>query len=198
MDIILSTRNPSKALQARDFFRGSGITIKTLGDMDISGKATENGATLEENAYTKAYFARKAVEGRFWTMADDTGIFINALNGEPGVLSARWAGAHATTEEITKYTLARMAGIADRSAIFRTVVVAISPEGEKHTFMGEVRGTILEAPRCAPHPKMPYSAIFVPDRQTLTWAEMTTKEENAISHRGKAFRQLRSFLQNIR
>jgi XTP/dITP diphosphohydrolase len=101
------------------------------------------------------------------------------------------------TDEITRYTLKRLEGIEERSAAFRTVVVAISPDGEEHEFTGEVEGRVLEAPRTKPQPRMPYSPLFVPDGEELCWAEMTTEHENRVSHRGKAFRQTRAFLEGL-
>lgn len=195
MQIILSTRNPSKALQIQELFSDSSIIVRTLEQARIDGEAVEDGTTLEDNAFKKAWFAHERAEGA-WTMADDTGIFITALDGEPGVRSARWAG-DVSTEEIMQHCLSRLEGAADRSAIFRTVVVLVSPEGAKHVFTGEVSGILLEAPRVSPQPKMPYSPLFVPDDETLTWAEMSTEYENAISHRGKAFHQVRQFLEGL-
>ena len=195
MNIILSTRNPSKALQIKAIFGGSLLSIQTLAEAGIGGEAVEDGMTLEANAAKKALYAHECGDGS-WTMADDTGIFIDALGGEPGVRSARWAG-DVPTEEITKYTLQCLENASDRSATFRTVVVVISPDGVEHTFVGEVRGTLLIAPRVPPQPKMPYSPLFVPNGQEKVWAEMTTEEENTISHRGIAFRKVRAFLEGL-
>ncbi|HEY0010947.1 MAG TPA: non-canonical purine NTP pyrophosphatase [Candidatus Paceibacterota bacterium] len=195
MDVILSTTNPSKALQIREVFTGSPVQVRTLKEAGIDGEAVEDGATLRENAGKKAWYAHERAPG-LWAMADDSGIFITALDGEPGVHSARWAG-DVTTDEITAYCLERLNGAADRSATFRTVVVAVSPEGEEHAFEGEVHGRVLEAPRVQPQPKMPYSPLFVPEGEELCWAEMTTEQENAISHRGKAFRKARAFLESV-
>ena len=195
MEIILATRNPSKALQIQAVFSGSDIQVRTLDDADLEGEAVEDGVTLEENSFKKAWYAHEQSPST-WTMADDTGIFIQALNGEPGVHAARWAG-EVSTEEITQYCLKRLEGVTDRSALFRTVVVLVSPAGEKHIFTGEISGRILEAPRVPPHPKMPYSPIFVPDGEELCWAEMTMAHENSISHRGIAFRKAHEFLESI-
>jgi XTP/dITP diphosphohydrolase len=194
MDIILSTKNPSKAEQIKAVFAGSDITIKTLSEAGIDGEAVEDGTTLEENALKKALFAHKPGA---WAMADDTGIFINTLNGEPGIKSARWAGDIATTEEILQYTLKRLEGKTDRSAYFETVVALISPEGKQYLFTGKVDGHLLETPRVPPQPKMPYSCIFQPDVSNKVWAEMDVDEENKISHRGKAFKQVREFLEKL-
>lgn len=196
MKIILSTRNPSKAEQIRAIFHGTPISILSLDEAGIQGEGTEDGTTLAENAFKKALFAHQYSKG--WAMADDTGLFIDALNGEPGVRAARWAGDPATTDEITSYTLQMLDGVTDRKARFETVVAVISPDGEQHFFNGEVRGTLLEAPRVEPQPKMPYSPLFVPDGSSLVWAEMSVEQENAISHRGKAFRQARAFLEKIK
>ena len=195
MDLILSTRNPSKANQIRAVFDGSFISIRSLDEADIEGEAIEDGSTLEENALKKACFAWE--RSNKWSVADDTGLFIDALNGEPGIFSARWAGEHASTEEIMQYTLERLRDVPPekRTGAFRTYAVLVSPLGNSMTFVGEVRGRILEAPRVPCQPKMPYSAIFVPDGQPKVWAEMSTDEENAISHRGQAFRKVRAFIE---
>ncbi len=198
MDVILSTRNPSKALQIQELFSGSNIRVRTLDEMQIEGEAVEDGATLEENAFKKAWFAYEKSGKKTWAMADDTGLFISTLNGEPGIRAARWAGEGASIEKTMNYCLERLLGARDRTAVFRTVVVVISPEGDTHVFNGEVAGHMLEAPRVEPQPKMPYSALFVPQGQDLSWAEMSTAEENAVSHRGKAFRQVRDFLQRFK
>jgi XTP/dITP diphosphohydrolase len=194
MNIILATRNPSKKQQIKQFFESSGITILGLDEVGIDGDVIEDGQTLQENALKKARFAAGRV-ANVWTMADDTGIFITALNGAPGIRSARWMGETATTEQGTQFVVDRMKGIADRSAIFRTVAVLISPEGKEYSFVGEVSGHLLEAPRVPPQPKMPYSALFVPDGEDKVWAEMSVEYENLISHRGKAFRRVREFLE---
>lgn len=196
MPIILSTRNPSKAHQIKEIFTESPFTILTLAEAGVEGEAIEDGATLEENALKKARFAREQADNAMWTMADDTGIFINALGGEPGIRSARWAGETATTADITNYCLARLKGCADRTASFRTVVALIDPSGTEKLFVGEVEGTLLETPRVPPQPKMPYSPLFVPQGEVMCWAEMPIEYENKISHRGKAFRLARTFLES--
>jgi XTP/dITP diphosphohydrolase len=113
------------------------------------------------------------------------------------VRSARWAGEHATTDEITRHTLAQLEGATDRSATFRTVVALISPSGEERFFEGEVRGRILEVAKVPPQPKMPYSPIFLPDERDKVWAEMSMEKQNEISHRGQAFRKARAFLETL-
>ena len=196
MDIILSTRNVSKAHQIQTFFADTDIHIKTLEEMHIEGEVVEDGTTLEENAFKKAWFAYENSGRHMWTMAEDTGLFITALDGKPGIYAARWAGEHATREEVMNHCLKELEGITDRSAIFRTVAVVISPDGEKHTFSGEVHGHLLEAPNAPLQPNMPYSALYVPDGQEQSWAQMTTEHENEISHRGQALRKVKEFLEH--
>ncbi|MDB5194603.1 MAG: deoxyribonucleotide triphosphate pyrophosphatase [Parcubacteria group bacterium] len=195
MDIVLATQNTSKIVQILPMFEGSPINLFSMSHVEIKGKAPENGKNLRENALEKAQYAFDRAPFRIRTMADDTGLFIDGLKGKPGHHAARWAGEKATTEEITAYTLMRLRGAENRRATFKTVVAVITLEGIPHFFQGEVRGTILEEPQCAPQPDMPYSPIFLPDGQTKVWAEMTTEEENAISHRGIAFRAARKFLE---
>jgi XTP/dITP diphosphohydrolase len=195
MKIVLATRNPSKLEQIDALFSGSKVQILSLDDAHIEGEAVEDGATLKENAAKKAWYAH-ARAPHLWTVADDTGLFINSLGGEPGVHSARWAGPDSTTEDITKYCLQRMLGLADRSARFEVSVVAVSPEKKEYVFTGMVHGRMLRMPRVRAQPKMPYSPLFVPDGEDFTWAEMPVEYENRISHRGQAFRKLRSFLES--
>jgi XTP/dITP diphosphohydrolase len=194
MKIILSTRNPSKAEQIKAIFDHPDIEVLTLTEAGIEGEAVEDGTTLEENALKKATYARENTNEKVWAMADDTGLFITALNGFPGIHAARCAGINATTEETMQFILDKMKGIDDRSAFFETVVVLLSPDGEKYCFNGKVNGWLAKAPKTKPQPKMPYSPLFSPDGSDKVWAEMTIEEENAISHRGKAFRQVVEFL----
>ncbi len=194
IDIVLSTGNPSKTVEARDVFDGSVISVRSRDEAGITGRVEEDGETLEENALKKALFVHNQAAG-IWAVADDTELSIDILGGEPGVRTARWLREDASVEETMQYCLARMNGIVYRDATFRTVVVAISPDGKKHVFTGEVRGRLLHAPRVSPRPMMPYSALFVPEGDDRALAEMTIAEENEISHRGQAFRKLRAFLE---
>lgn len=197
MEIILSTRNRSKIDQIKGMLAGLDITVLSLSEASIEGDAIEDGQTLEENASKKASFANQQT-GK-WAIADDTGFFIDALDGKPGIHAARWAGDGLTAEDIMRFTLDKLKDVPseNRTATFTTVAVVVSPEGEKKVFSGSVRGIILTEPRTACQPNMPYSALFVPDGQEKVWAEMSVEEENAISHRGKAFKQVRNFFADI-
>lgn len=196
MNVILSTRNPSKAKQIKAVFAGSPISIATLDEAGIKGQGIEDGTTLQENALKKALFVHQT-KPDMWAMADDTGIFINALGGKPGVDTANWTGENKETEQITLWILQQLKDVKDRCATFKTVVAIISPEGEQYFFTGEVRGKILEVPKPKTQPKMPYAPIFMANGTNKVWAEMTVEEENKISHRGKAFTKARGFLESL-
>lgn len=196
-DLILATRNPRKVEEVVNVFVNSNIRLLTLEDVGIVGEGTEDGKTLEQNAFNKSWFAFTHLGDRVgaWAAADDTGLFIDALGGQPGVRSARWAGDGATTNDTMHYCLERMEGITDRAATFRTTVTAFAPDGTGHIFMGALKGRLLEESR-AILPNMPYAGLFVPEGEELCLAEMTIGHENTISHRGKAFNQLRRFLEH--
>jgi XTP/dITP diphosphohydrolase len=194
MKIILSTRNPSKLEQIKAMFTNSSIEVVTLDEAGIDGEALEDGSTLEENAFKKVMYVKDRATIPFWIMADDTGLYINALNGEPGIHAARWAG-NISTDDITKHTLQQLEGKIDRSAVFKTVVCLLSPDEKILYFEGAVNGHLAEAPKTKPQPKMPYSPLFSPEGTDKVWAEMTVEEENERSHRGKAFRQVVAFLE---
>jgi len=199
MRVILSTRNPSKALQIKQVFAGSSITVETLAEAGVEGEAVEEsgaGATLLKNARIKALFAHERAPGSI-VMADDTGLFVNALGGEPGADAVDWGGKELSEAERARYCLERLRGIPDRSVIFRTTVVVIGPDGTEYSFTGELPGHFALHERVPPQPKMPYSGIFIADGETVSLAEMGTERENAISHRGKAFREVRAFLESI-
>lgn len=196
MKVVLSTRNPSKAEQIKAVFVGSNISVLTLDEAGIAGQGVEDGTTLKQNALKTAMFVHQQ-DPTVWAMADDTGIFIDALDGKPGVHTADWNGGNKETHQMTAWILKQLEAVSKRVATFKTMVAIVSPQGEQHFFSGEARGKILETPRPATQPKMPYAPIFMPDGTDKVWGEMTVEEENQISHRGKAFRQAREFLEKL-
>ena len=153
MDIILSTRNPTKAKSIMAIFDGIALNVLTLDDAGIAGEAIEDGATLEENAEKKARFAFE--QTKKCSVADDTGIFIDALDGQPGIHAARWAGDSASTEDIMEFTLEKLKDVPmeKRTATFKTVAALIDPNGITHFFTGEIKGKLLEKLELLVHPK---------------------------------------------
>ena len=197
MEIILSTRNTSKIKEIHALLAGLPFDIRSLDDVGITGTSPETGTTLEENALQKALFAWGPTQK--WSMSDDTGIFIDARDGWPGVHTGTWAGNGLPVEEFMRRILYEIRDVPafDRVAVFKTVAAVVAPCGTHMFFTGEIHGTLLSEPRTASRPMMPYSSLFVPDGYSKALAEMSIEEENALSHRGLAFRQVRAFFETI-
>ena len=158
------------------------------------GEIDEDAPTLEGNAIIKAVeIANHASE---WAIADDTGLEVDALNGAPGVRSARFAGEQATDAENRALLLSKLDGVVNRSARFRTVVALVSSKGDIHFVGGECAGTIADSERG--DSGFGYDSLFIPtDGDGRTFAEMTGPEKDAVSHRGRALAQLPDLLARI-
>jgi len=194
MKIIFATHNPGKVKEVGALLAGLNIEVVSAEEAGVIEEAVEDGKTFEENALKKARFvAEKTGE---WSMADDSGICIDALGGEPGVYSARYAGAGASAEKLINFVLEKMKDVLEekRPATFFTVAVLISPAGEQWAFEGKVSGRVASSPRGAPRPKLPYDVVFIPEGGSRTFAEMADEEKNRISHRARAFLKLKDFL----
>jgi XTP/dITP diphosphohydrolase len=192
--IIFATHNNGKIIEMREMMKQIDLEIVSASEFGINEEPEENGTTLEENALIKARFA--CLRSGLCTFADDSGLFIDALGGEPGVRSARWAGDGKQSEEKVAYALDRLKDVpqGERSAIFRSVVAYVCPDGKEDIFDGEVLGEIVLSPRGEPRPKLPYDVLFQPLGYDRTFAQMSDEEKNMISHRGKAFEKFRKFL----
>lgn len=185
MRVVLATANPHKAAEIRPLLAGFDVVPRPEGLGDVE----ETADTLEGNARLKAE-AVAAFSGEL-AVADDTGLEVAALGGRPGVWSARYAGEDATYADNVAKLLADLDGLADeaRQARFRTVAVARAPDGRQVVAEGVVDGRIAAVARGGGG--FGYDSVFVPDDgDGRTFAEMTTAEKSAISHRGRAFRSL--------
>jgi XTP/dITP diphosphohydrolase len=186
---VLATANPDKAAEIDAVLRESGLPV-VLEPRDASLPDTEEtGATLEENARLKA----TDVCGRTGlpTIADDTGLEVDALGGAPGVRSARFAGANASYADNVALLLERLTNVPEpeRTARFATVAIARWPDGREVAALGTVEGTITTTPRGGGG--FGYDPVFVPvEGDGRTFAEMRPEEKHACSHRGRAFRTL--------
>ncbi len=184
---VLATANPDKAAEIGAIL---GPDVELVPRPDTVGEVEETGDTLEANARIKA---RALVEATgLPAIADDTGLEVGALGGRPGVYSSRFAGEGATYAQNVAKMLTDMQGVADRSARFRTVALALWPDGRERVAEGEVRGRITEQARGADG--FGYDPVFEPEGQTRTFAEMTAAEKHSVSHRGRAFRALGNLL----
>jgi XTP/dITP diphosphohydrolase len=179
-ELILCSGNPGKLVELRALLP-AGIQVRSLEDVGLPLDLPETGATLEANALQKARYAFERC-GRP-CLADDTGLEVMALDGAPGVHSARFAGPAKDAAANMELLLERMRGAVDRRARFRTVLAWVDTEGER-VFEGEVQGTITEAPRG--HGGFGYDPVFLPEMSDLTFSELPVGKKNAISHRAQA------------
>lgn len=192
--LIFATHNSGKITEMRHILEGMDIEILTAEEAGIFEDVVEDADTFEGNSLKKAKFiSDKTGE---WAAADDSGLCIEALGGAPGVNSARWAGEGKSGEEIVAFTLEKMKDVPDseRKAYFMTVIALVSSTGDSWIFEGRIDGSIINEFRGEAHPKLPYDAIFIPDGQQETFAEMGKERKSQMSPRGQAFRKMREFL----
>ena len=194
MKIVLATHNHDKEIELQHSLRGLGIDICLLSEYPDIGEIEETGTTLLENSLLKA----RTVHDRTGlpAIADDTGLEIDALDGAPGVYSARFAGPDATYEDNINKLLSVMEDVSDdmRSARFRTVISFVDEVQELWT-EGFIEGRITEDPRG--NMGFGYDPVFYIPRLEKTFAELSTAEKNKISHRGLALQKLRKILVNV-
>jgi XTP/dITP diphosphohydrolase len=188
MKLVFATNNSHK-IEEISHLLGDSFVLKSLKDIEINDDIPEDYHTLEENALFKARYINKLTG--MDVFADDTGLEIEALNGRPGVHSARFAGVARNFEANIDKVLLLMTGITDRKARFRTVIALIF-NGAEYLFEGKVDGTIITERRGKQG--FGYDPVFVPDGKNKTFAEMTLDEKNTISHRANAFKKLKEFL----
>jgi len=184
---VLATFNRDKARELEALLAGAGVTLRTLAEFPDARSPLEDGATLLENAMIKARAALAATG--LPTIADDTGLEVEALDGAPGIHAARFAGPGATYDDNVRLLLDRLKGVAPerRGARFRTMCVALFPDGREVIGEGVLEGWILEQARGIGG--FGYDPVFgLSDGRTL--AELTPDEKNAISHRARAVRDL--------
>lgn len=191
--LVLSTANPDKLREIEPFFDGLDVDLVAVGELVDGWDVEETGATLEANARLKAEAAVRATG--LPAVADDTGLFVDALGGAPGVRSSRFAGEEATYADNVARLLAEMAGIpeAERAARFRTVAVLHRPDGTSAAFEGVLEGRILEAPRGSEG--FGYDPVFLVAGGRRSLAEIALDEKNRISHRAAAFRAVAAWLE---
>lgn len=179
--LLVATGSAHKLIELQRLFGDLPIDLVTLRDRGITGEAPEDGATFEENAIQKARWYASASDE--WTLADDSGLEVAALNGAPGVYTRRYAGPDATDLQNYEKLLAETAGVTDRSARFVCTMALIDPvDGSERTFRGECPGTLTTAPRG--EFGFGYDPIFEVDGRTM--AERSPAEKDALSHRGRA------------
>src|SRR4051794_22416130 len=195
--LLLATRNVGKLAELQRLLSAAVPGVEVIGLRDVLEypEAPETGATFEDNALLKA---REAVRYTgLPAVADDSGLAVDALNGMPGVLSARWAGRHGDDLANLELLLAQLGDVPDerRGAAFVCAAALVLPDGTEIVEHGEWRGRIVRAPRGSGG--FGYDPIFVPDGEERTSAELEPQEKDAASHRGRAMRALLPHLRRL-
>ena len=191
MKLVFATNNQHKLHEIKHLLDGS-FELLSLNDIECFDDIPENQETIEGNASEKAFYIWDKYQLNCF--ADDTGLEIEALNGEPGVYSARYAGDEKSPEKNIELVLQKMAKIKNRKARFKTVISLVI-DGKEVQFEGIVEGTILEKKKG--QSGFGYDPIFQPDESQFSFAEMPLGEKNKISHRGRATRKLVEYLTHL-
>ncbi len=184
MKLLIATRNPHKLEEMQQILPAAGIQWVSALDFPEIPDVIEDGKTLEANAIKKA--VTLALATGLYALADDTGLEVDALEGAPGVYSARYAGEPPDYAANNRKLLAELASKDSRSAQFRTVIALSDPSGHAQIVEGVCRGEIAES--MSGTAGFGYDPLFVPEGETRTFAEMSADEKNRISHRGRALR----------
>lgn len=188
MKIVFASNNQNKIKEIKNQLPHS-IELVSLEDIGCFEDIPETSETIEGNAILKANYVTENYG--LPCFADDTGLEIEALNNEPGVYSARYAGEHKDSNDNMDKVLEKLSGIENRNARFKTVI-ALNIDKEQHLFTGIIKGTIENEKTGTTG--FGYDPIFTPENQTLTFAQMNIDQKNKISHRGLAVKQLIEFL----
>jgi len=190
MRIVFATTNQGKLVEMRQML--SGFDVVSAAEAGFLQDVVEDQDTFVGNALKKA--REVAAATKQWAVADDSGICISALNGEPGVYSSRFVSGFPTYQDAMRSIIDKLKNTDDRSAYFESAVVLTDPDGQSQVFSGRIHGSIAPELRGQALPKLPYDTIFMPEGYDKTFAELDPSEKNSISHRGQAFKQLREYL----
>jgi XTP/dITP diphosphohydrolase len=188
MEIIFASNNLNKIREINNIL-GNSFTLLSLQDLNMNEDIPENEMTLEGNALYKARYIFKTARKNVF--ADDTGLEVEALNGRPGVHSARFAGEKKDSDANIEKLLSLLKNETNRNARFRTVIALIL-DGREYLFEGTVTGKIIKERRGKQG--FGYDPVFIPVGKSVTFAEMGLEEKNMISHRARAFEKLKHFL----
>ena len=194
MKLLLATRNRNKVTELLSMLEGTGWQVVTLADLEDMPDVEEDGATFEENARKKARSAARRT--KMWTLAEDAGLEVDALGGEPGVLSARYCGEGASDADRMRKVLDRIVAVPDerRTARFRCVMCLVDPAGNETCFEGRCEGRISHHARGSSG--FGYDPIFMPEGQACTFGELGQSVKSRVSHRARAMRQVIAFLKS--
>lgn len=186
--LVIATRNQGKLSEISDLLKDYPVDIKSLDDFGPIPEVVEDGETFEENAYKKSSFTARVLG--FPALADDSGLIVPAIDGAPGVHSARWAGENATDSDKCEKLLRELEGKTDRRAAFECVISIAVPGGPALTYTGRCEGDILTVPRG--ENGFGYDPVFYYAPFKKTFAEISRKKKSQVSHRGKALMEVQS------
>lgn len=193
--LLIATNNRGKAAEYRELLGDAGWELVTPRDVGLDLEVEESGRDYAENAKIKAATFAKA--SGLVALADDSGIEVDALDGAPGPLSARFGGEGIDDEGRVALLLERLAGVPPekRSARFRCLIAVARPEGQVDLFEGQCEGRVAEEPHG--ESGFGYDPVFLLPERGLTMAELPPREKNAVSHRGRAARKAKAFLEGL-
>lgn len=194
-NLLIATRNKKKRQELHEILKDWNIDIITLDDIKGIPEIEEDGSTFVDNAIKKA--STVAALSGFITLADDSGLVVDALEGRPGVFSARFAGIDANDEKNNLKLLSMMQGLREeeRTARFVCVIAVAEPDGRVQTVQGACEGRIANV--ASGQGGFGYDPLFIPLGLSQSFAELSDREKNAISHRGKALQEVKFLLQRI-
>lgn len=192
MKLVLASKNPKKLAEMNRILSQLGIEVCSEAEVGVDVEVEETGTTFEENSFLKAKAVMEA--SGLPAIADDSGLCVDALNGAPGVYSARYGGEGLDDEGRYRLLLENMRGQSPRTAHFVSVITCAFPDGTVLTARGECNGTIAFAPMG--EGGFGYDPVFFLPERKKTFAQLSPEEKNAISHRGKALEQFEQILQN--
>lgn len=191
--IVLATRNKGKTREIKTLLKDFPIDIKNLDDFGPIPDVIEDGKTFDDNAYKKAAFTAKILG--YPAMADDSGLCVEALDGAPGIYSARYAGENATDADNVKKMLADLDGKENRNAAFKCVISIAVPTSAALTYEGECKGVLTKEPMG--DNGFGYDPLFFYPEFNKTFAQLTLEEKGSVSHRGKALKEIANEIDKI-
>ena len=192
--LVIATTNQNKLKEFKEIFKDLDIEVRSLADFGPIPEIVEDGATFDDNAYKKAHQTARILG--LPTIADDSGLVVEALDGAPGVFSARYSGEDATDDENVTKLLTELQGVENRKAQFQCVLSIAVPSGPALTYEGNCDGVIIDERRG--DNGFGYDPVFYFEEFDKTFAELTMEEKNRVSHRGKALSQVKNEIQQIK
>jgi len=193
LTLVIATRNKGKTLEIKDMLKDFPINIKNLDDFGPIPEVEEDGETFDDNAYKKSSFTARVLGVP--ALSDDSGLCVDALDGAPGVYSARYAGEDATDEQNCAKLLKTLEKEKNRKASFKCVISIAVPTGAALTYEGECEGILLKEP--VGENGFGYDPIFFYPEFNKTFAEIPREEKSRVSHRGKALAEMRQEFENV-